>query len=80
MTSTRLRCKILAGARQDQRVAAVERVATIIRTSRPCFVRVTPTDDGVFCDLYLHGTGPLEEGQEFALRATGEHFIHQIIR
>ncbi len=77
MSSFRLRCKIPHGPHYWDRMAAIERTADLIRTSRSCFVRVSPTEGGVFCDLYLHGTHPPDAGVEFALKATGEIFTRQ---
>jgi hypothetical protein len=79
MSSFRLRCRISHGPYYWERLAAIERTADLIRTSRSCFVRTTPTERGVFCDLYLHGTHPPDAGVEFALKATGEIFKREII-
>ena len=58
MPSLRLRCTIPYGPEQPRRIEAIENAAKRIRGSRSCFVRVVPTEGGVFCDLYLHGTDP----------------------
>ena len=79
MPSLRLRCKIHSGERLNERIAAVEKAANAIRRVRSCFLRVVPTEGGVFCDLYLHGARPLDPGVEFALRTTGERFTREII-
>ena len=79
MSSLRLRCKIPHGPRHQQRIDAVEGAAARIRNSRSCFVRVVPTEGGVFCDLYLHGTDPPGPGEMFVLRTTGETFTRQVV-
>ena len=79
MSCLRLRCQIPHGPRYWERVAAVERTADLIRNTRACFLRVLPAEGDVLCDLYLHGTHPLDAGIEFAVKATGETFLRQII-
>jgi hypothetical protein len=79
MSSFRLRCKILHGPHYWDRLAAIERTADLIRASRSCFVRMSPTEGGVFCDLYLHGPHPPDAEAEFSLKATGETFAREII-
>jgi hypothetical protein len=79
MPSLRLRCTIPYGPEHQQRIEAVETAAKRIRSSRSCFMRVVPTEGGVFCDLYLHGTDPPGPGEVFVLRTTGEDFTRQVV-
>jgi hypothetical protein len=79
MPSLRLRCTIPYGPEHQRRIEVVEHAAKRIRSSRSCFVRVVPTEGGVFCDLYLHGTDPLGPGEIFVLRTTGEDFTRQVV-
>ena len=71
MPSLRLRCTIPYGPEHQRRIEAIENAAKRIRSSRSCFVRVVPTEGGVFCDLYLHGTDPPVPEEIFVLRTTG---------
>jgi hypothetical protein len=79
MPSLRLRCTIPYGPEHQRRIEAVESAAKRIGGSRSCFVRVVPTEGGVFCDLYLHGTDPPGPGEVFVLRTTGEEFTRQVV-
>jgi len=79
MSSFRLRCKIPYGPDHQRRIATVESAAKRIRSGRSCFVRVVPTEGGVFCDLYLHGADPPGPGEMFVLKTTGETFSRKII-
>ena len=74
MPSLRLRCTIPYGPEHQRRIEAIENAAKRIRSSRSCFVRVVPTEGGVFCDLYLHGTDPPGPEEIFVLRTTGRDF------
>ena len=79
MACFRLRCRVPYGPDYQKRVAAVESAAGRIRGRRAYSVQEVPTDSGAFCDLYLHGTDPLDPGSELTLQTTGETFVRQII-